>query len=270
MAAPNVKFPREIHQEMRGRDVIGHKRALSRARPDLYKWITSEEGGFTDLAGEFFMDAVVKWKISKGLGNMRVLGGRAHEVLERTHRKGSSVEWAFDQIAINHCQAYYDAVHQTPEDRIRDAICAAGFYWYARKFSIPYVQARPFPLLKPPSVPAALDCSEFVTICHWAGGSKDPNGRGFDGQGYTGTLMRSPNTSRVFGVASLKPGDLIFYGSSAAKPGFNAGDPTHVALYVGIRNGIHMILTMGSYPMKFTDYRYRHDIHSFYTCDVIA
>jgi len=35
--APDVRFSREIHQGMHGKDVIAHKRALSRARPDLYQ-----------------------------------------------------------------------------------------------------------------------------------------------------------------------------------------------------------------------------------------
>jgi hypothetical protein len=82
---PNVKFPREIHEGVAGEDVIAHKRAISRARPDLYLW-----DDFTDYAGDFFMDAIVKWKKSKGLGTARVLGGRAHEVLEDTHRRKPS------------------------------------------------------------------------------------------------------------------------------------------------------------------------------------
>ena len=57
MAAPNVIFPREIKQGMSGLDVVAHKRAISRARPDLYEWAE-----FTPLAGDYFMDAVVAWK----------------------------------------------------------------------------------------------------------------------------------------------------------------------------------------------------------------
>ena len=267
MAAPNVKFPREIKQGMQGKDVQAHKRAISRARPDLYTWIPENKGGFTPLAGAYFMDAVVAWKKSKGLGTSRVLGGRAHEVLERTHRKGHATEWAFDATAIKLAQAYYDVVSKSPEEARREKIVEAGFFWHGFRLNIPYAQQRPFPLIKPPAVPHALDCSEFVTICHYAGGAPDPNGRGYDGQGYTGTLKQ--HGTRVSGITSLKPGDLIFYGSSRAKPGFNAGDPTHVGMYVGKRNGVHMSLQMGSYPMKFIDYRYRHDIHSFRTYKVV-
>lgn len=35
-----------------------------------------------------------------------------------------------------------------------------------------------------------MDCSEAVTcLCKWAG-LRDPNGLGYDGQGYTGTMLR--------------------------------------------------------------------------------
>jgi cell wall-associated NlpC family hydrolase len=257
MAAPNVKFPRQIKQGNRGLDVVGHKRALSRARPDLYLW-----ADFTELAGDALMDAVVAWKKSRGLGTARVLGGRAHEVLERTHRKGHSGEWAFDQTAIKQCQAYYDKVTKSPEERVREAIVNAGFYWHSHRLNIPYDQQRPFALMKPPAVPRALDCSEFVTICHYAGGAPDPNGRHYSGDGYTGTLKQ--HGTKVLSIGSLKPGDLIFYGHSRARPGFNAGDPTHVGLYVGK----NMSLQMGSYPMKYIDYRYRKDLHSMRTYKV--
>jgi cell wall-associated NlpC family hydrolase len=232
MAAPNVKFPREIRQGISGKDVIAHKRALARARPDLYKW-----ADFTPLAGEFFMDAVVAWKKSRGLGRTRV----------------------FDASAIRLATQYHNAVTKSPEERIREEIISAARFWYTRRFSIPYVQARPFPLIKPPTSPRALDCSEFATICYFAGGAKDPNGRGFDGHGYTGTLMG--RGTRVSGISQAKPGDLIFYGRSRGRPGFNAGDPTHVGLYVGKVNGVHMTFQMGSYPMKFVAYNYRSDLH---------
>jgi hypothetical protein len=258
-AAPNVKFPREILQGHVGKDVIAHKRAISRARPDLYPW--PQEGGFTDLAGPLFLDAVVKWKKSKGLGSTRVLGGRAHESLERTHRRGSTTEWAFDARAIQLAQEYWESVTKTPEQMVREAICAAGFFWHSHKLSIAYSQARPFELGRPPFVPQRWDCSAFATNCHFAGGAPDPNGRGYDHLGYTGTLMT--RGTRVSTVGNLDPGDLIFYGHSVAKPGFNAGDPTHVALYVGYRDGAHMVLSMGSYPMSYVRYDYRHDLNHF-------
>jgi cell wall-associated NlpC family hydrolase len=261
--APNVAFPREIHKGFQGEDILAHKRAISRARPDLYEWTN-----FTDVAGGYFIEAVQKWKKSKGLGSTPVLGGRAHEVLERTHRKDHADQWAFDQIAIKQAQDYYDSVTISPEDRIRAAGVAAGFFWYAHKWNIPYSMFRPMALGKPPYVLPRIDCSGFATNCHYAGGGKDPNRRGYDHLGYTGTLIS--NGTRVLKVTMLKPLDLIFYGFSREKPGFRAGDPTHVAVYVGFRDGAHMILSMGSYPMKYVRYDYRSDINHFRHYDVAA
>lgn len=261
--APNVKFPREIKKGLSGKDVVSHKRAISRARPDLYEWTD-----FTDYAGQYFIDAIIKWKKSKGLGTTPVLGGRAHEVLERTYRQGHADEWAFDQTAIDLAQEYYDEVTISPEMRIRAAGVDAGFFWYAHKWNIPYSMFRPMALGKPPYVLPRSDCSVFGTNCHYAGGARDPNKRGYDHLGYTGTLITSG--IKVSSVQMLKPLDLIFYGHSAAKPGFNAGDPTHVAVYVGPRNGVHMILSMGSYPMKYVRYDYRSDINHYRHYDVVA
>lgn len=261
MAAPNVKLPREIRQGMAGDDVVGHKIALSRARPDLYRWAE-----FTPVAGEFFMDAVVKWKHSRGLGTARVMGGRAHEVLERTHRQKHPAEWAFDARAIAKCQAYYDKVSITPEERIRQAIVDCAKYWYEHRMSIRYSQFRPFQMGSPLWVPSRWDCSAYVTNCHVAGGAPNPNGRANDGLGYTGTLI--DNGRKVLTVDSLKKGDLIFYGSSSGRPGFPGGSPTHVALYAGKVNGIHMVYSMGSYPLGFYRYNYR-TINQMRTYDVV-
>lgn len=244
-AAPNVRFFRELREGMSGSDVIAHKRALSRARPDLYEWAQ-----FTPYAGPFFLDAVVRWKQSKGLGTQRVLGGRAHESLERTHRKGSATEWAFDSRAIQLAQDYYDAHSKTPEQRVREAIVAAAAYWYSHRSQIMYSQYRPFQRGRPPWVPSRWDCSGFVTCCYEAGGAPDPNGRGYDGLGYTGTLIEHGSP---VAKANLKAGDLVFYGSSWGKPGFPAGSPTHVAVYAG--NGL--VYSMGSYPMGLYAVGYR-------------
>ena len=60
-----------------------------------------------------------------------------------------------------------------------------------------------------PGVPCHCDCSAFVTLCYNWAGAPDPNGQGYDGQGYTGTLLSH-------GVVILKnqavPGDVVVYG----------------------------------------------------------
>lgn len=249
---PNVMFPREIHPGVTGGDVESHKRAISRWNPKVYPW-----HDFTGYAGEYLFAAVLIFKKQRGLGKAKVIGARTHEALERTRKHGSRTEWAFDRLAVKQAQDYWDAVTKTPEERIREGICQAGFFWYARRYAISYSQYRPMALGSPPWTPTRWDCSGFYTAACHAGGAPDPNGRGYDHLGYTGTLMT--RGTRVSSVDNLKPGDAIFYGHSRRMPGFNSGDPTHVALYVGNR----MILTLGSYPMKYVPYNYRSDINHY-------
>ena len=60
----------------------------------------------------------------------------------------------------------------------------------ANRTKISYSQIRPIPVNLPPhSLPFTTDCSGFVTLMAKWSGNQDPNGNGFDGQGYTGTML---------------------------------------------------------------------------------
>lgn len=247
----NVRFPRVIKQGTQGKDVLAHKRAISRARPDLYPWHE-----FTDYAGGKFMHAVVVWKKSRHLNNQPMIGKTAHELLERTHSKTEPDTWAFDLLAIKLAQEYYDAVQaEKAGDTRRKLGVDAAFFWYSHRMGIQYSQARPFQMGKPIWTPSRWDCSAFATNCHYAAGAKDPNNRGYDHLGYTGTLMDTGK--KVGSIEQLEPLDLIFYGSSPGGPGFPVGSPTHVATYVGKFDGVHMVISNGHYPMGFYPYNYR-------------
>lgn len=250
MSAPNVAFCRPLILGSKGADVRAHKRALSRARPAFYPWRS-----FTDYYGERFEKAVKQFQRDKGIQATGKLGRATHEALERTHKKGST-EWAFQPFEIALCKDFCHEYAQTPEQKVREAIVDAGFYWYEHRVGIAYSQARPFQLGKPSWVPSRWDCSGFVTACHYAGGAPDPNGRGYDHLGYTGTLMSTG--TMVGNINELEPGDLVFYGSAShASPAFPLGSPTHVALYVGDVNGVPSVLSHGSYPMRLLPYSYR-------------
>ena len=249
--APNVKFPRKIRRGHKGKDVLAHKRAISRARPDLYPW-----HDFSPYAGDKFMRAVMTWKKSRGMNTQPIIGKTAHERLERTHAKGKPKEWAFDAAAIELAKEFWEQQQKPPERKVRDRIVDCGFYWYSHRTGIAYSQARPFQLGRPLWVPSRWDCSAFVTACHYGGGAPDPNGRNYDHMGYTGTLISHGRA--VTSISQLQPGDLIFYGRTpSGKPGFPAGSPTHVALYVGIRSGTPMVLSHGHYPMAYYRFDYR-------------
>jgi len=60
----------------------------------------------------------------------------------------------------------------------------------------------------PPKFPMAMDCSAFVTWCYWIAGATDPNGMGYDHEGYTGTLLHGLEIP----LAQVQPGDVIVYG----------------------------------------------------------
>jgi hypothetical protein len=76
-----------------------------------------------------------------------------------------------------------------------------------------YLQERPMRHLGvPPAQGASTDCSGHATSAYYWAGAPDPNHRGYDGYGYTGTLISNPQT-----VAPYAVGDLALYGQSTAE-----------------------------------------------------
>lgn len=107
----------------------------------------------------------------------------------------------------------------------REAIVAAAMWGYYNRDAIHYSQSgmRMKDFGPPPNVPNNTDCSGFATWCYKAAGARDPNGRGFDGTGYTGTLW---GHGTAIPRAQLQPGDLVFYRNPLSVN-------SHVAVYVG-------------------------------------
>lgn len=100
------------------------------------------------------------------------------------------------------------AVRKAISDYCRRSINAAG--------GIHYVQQRAMTSLGiPPENGFTADCSEHSTAAYfWARqitgtAVPDPNGTGYNGYGYTGTLIDNPKTSSPYQI-----GDLAVYGSS--------------------------------------------------------
>ena len=73
---------------------------------------------------------------------------------------------------------------------------------------------------QPGKIPCVCDCSAFVTYCYSWAGAPDPNGQGYNGTGYTGTLLSHGTPDSL---EHVQPGDVVVYG-----PG--TGD--HTALIV--------------------------------------
>lgn len=82
----------------------------------------------------------------------------------------------------------------------------------AHEPQIHYAEKRPIPLdaFKAHKLPLTTDCSGFVTSVAYAAGVKpDPNAQGYNGEGYTGTLLQHlPHITRAQALA----GDFVVFG----------------------------------------------------------
>jgi peptidoglycan hydrolase-like protein with peptidoglycan-binding domain len=92
----------------------------------------------------------------------------------------------------------------------RAAIVEHGRWGIAHEPQIHYQQSRPIDGLgHPRKLPLNTDCSGFVTDCYNWAGAPDPNGRKYNGEGFTGTLLA---TGRRITKSQARPGDLVVYG----------------------------------------------------------
>jgi NlpC/P60 family/Putative peptidoglycan binding domain len=126
----------------------------------------------------------------------------------------------------------------------RQAVVNEATWCYNRRGWIHYSMARPIPArYAGHRLPQTMDCSGFATMCYKRAGASDPNGMGYSGYGWTGTLCVH---GRSVSLAAARPGDLVFYGQ---------GYPyTHVAVYVGHNRVISHGSEGGPYLLNI-DYR---------------
>ena len=91
---------------------------------------------------------------------------------------------------------------------IRQKIVTAARWGIENEPRIHYGEIRPIPLGR--TLPLRTDCSGFVTVCYFLAGAPDPNGRAYDGAGYTGTMLGwLPHV----GGADARRGDLVVWGA---------------------------------------------------------
>lgn len=105
---------------------------------------------------------------------------------------------------------------------VRGEIVANALWGVRNAGQIHYRQSRPIDGIgHPHKLPLTTDCSGFATDCfNWAG-APDPNGRHYDGYGYTGSMLQA---CQPVAKAGVEPGDLVVFGRA---PG------THVVIVVG-------------------------------------
>jgi peptidoglycan hydrolase-like protein with peptidoglycan-binding domain len=225
MAEPEL--PRQIELGSRGRDVRALKRVLRKL-------------GYLDLPG--------------GEVGPEFNAATAAAVRRYQQDNGLEVDGQVGPITFGSLLPHYGRIErwlvsQVDPTRIRGArhkVVATAFVGYKHKEALHYTQdARRMEGVRegvrPPKHPAWEDCSSFATWCYWAAGAPDPNGLGYNGQGYTGTQVQHGKTTN-----SPRPGDLVFYGGGSV--------PSHVAVYVG--NG--KVVSHGSEPGPYLlpiDYR---------------
>lgn len=106
---------------------------------------------------------------------------------------------------------------------LRQGIVNEATFLYNARDHVHYEQFRPMQSLDDGHrLPQTMDCSENATVCYKRAGAPDPNGLGYNGLGYTGTLARQ---GRAVTLNEARPGDLVLYGEPWPHH--------HVAVYVG-------------------------------------
>jgi cell wall-associated NlpC family hydrolase len=90
----------------------------------------------------------------------------------------------------------------------RRKIVAAARWGIANEPRIHYGEVRPIPFGR--ALPLTTDCSGFVTVCYFLAGAPDPNGLGYSGAGYTGTLL---GHAAHIEAAAAAPGDIVVWGA---------------------------------------------------------
>lgn len=95
------------------------------------------------------------------------------------------------------------------------------------------------------------DCSSGVTDLYWLAGLPDPNGLGYNGQGYTGTLIVHGKSAPSF--AALPTGGMVFYST-------NGQTSTHVAMKI---DGSNVWSHGGDPGPSLIPYNYRSDIFAY-------
>jgi hypothetical protein len=91
---------------------------------------------------------------------------------------------------------------------VRRRIVAAARWGIRNEPRIHYGQIRPIPLGR--VLPLTTDCSGFATLCYFLAGAPDPNGYGYDGRGWTGSMLE-----RMESVPEIaaRAGDVVVWGA---------------------------------------------------------
>jgi len=234
-----VPFKRAVRLNTHGKDCFAIKRALSVA--GFGKW---GGWGIETLFGPF---AVMNLKAFQHKNRLKVDGVYGLN----THKKlaphfDAYGRWLLGQVNLI-----------SPSQRKRNIIESTAMLGYAHRYAIHYTQSSLRMQgvrnhIMPPHYPIWEDCSSWATWEYWVARASDPNGLGYNGQGYTGTLI---NHGTRVSLSQAKTGDLVFYG-------WENGVPGHVATYVGSGRVVSHGSEIGPLLLPVT-YRPIVSIHSY-------
>jgi peptidoglycan hydrolase-like protein with peptidoglycan-binding domain len=211
-----VPLPRNLYYKtlmMQGGDVLALQRALASA--GFRKW-----GNFTRAFGKGTRKNVMEFQESRHMKTDGIYDLDVHKKLARY----------YDQYGTFLMSKANKVYNTSP----RAVIVSFATFGYNNRYKIHYTQSglRMYGVrnkIRPPKIPYYEDCSSFSTWTYWGAGVPDPNGLGYNGWGYTGTLAQHGNRT-----TNPQPGDLALYGYGAPYH--------HVVVYIG--NG--MCISHGS------------------------
>lgn len=211
-----VQLSRSLHAGHRGQDVLALKRALHHA--DVYP---GDPKKFTSTFGDSTVKAVKMWqrkwnrKHKKKLAVTGVYNPATHTALATSRHYDRYGAWLM---------SHYSAPGVSADAQVQRKLVSTALYLIGRANMIHYSQEvegrrRRMAIVRdrlhiPPLTHEIYeDCSSAVTGLYWLCGLPDPNGRGYDGYGYTGTLVAHGQHVSL-SPGAWKIGDLLLYGSS--------------------------------------------------------
>lgn len=226
--------PAPIHRYQTGKAVRGLQWMLQGHRPSVYKiaaWRHPINGVYDKRLAQAVRNT--KWRLGYKPTNLNgnVAGPTFIGYLKGDHRP-FVMRLEAGKRAVALAKAKYRLAHPPVSAKVQ-LLISDGQYLIARNNFIGYSQVVRMQIVRqrlrlPPLLRFIFeDCSSSVTGLYWLAGLPDPNGRGYDGYGYTGTLASHGRVVWRLGqpLSQLRPGDLIFYGG---------GFPHHhVTMYLG-------------------------------------
>jgi Putative peptidoglycan binding domain len=202
----------------RGPAMVGLKRTLARwGGPDVFPWKR-----FDDRFNVRLENAVKKFQRRHHLKPHGQVGRKTFDLLLKAKRHGHPAERAMDNVALDLFEEAWLIEHgpQVTREAVWDGIADYCKRMEEHRDVWHYLQARPMKSKgRKPERGGTSDCSELATVAlYWARLESDvpvpdPNGRAYDGYGYTGTLYPYNLGRRV--SPPYQVGDMAFYGTES-------------------------------------------------------